>query len=111
MARIPARFHKIDGWRGYWIPGRAVAGASDTGMWPDSPAPTDAVKAEIRRFQRECLRPAGIKSRTSMGRSSNVCCGKRWALVDAKDFARAQAMAEVWLDTHKASTYYIHHAR
>ena len=104
------RYFKIDGWRGYWIPGNAIAGASDSGTWSDSPCPTDEVKAEIRRFQRECLRPAGIKSRQNTG-GSNAFCGKRWICVDPADFLKAQELAHEWLDAHKYDTQFLHDAR
>ena len=110
MTRIPRRFHKIDGWRGFWIPGTAVAGASDTGTWSDSPCPTPKVKAEIRRVQREVLRPAGIPSKTRFGTSSNVFCGKRWVCVSAADFPRAKALVDAWLEANKYGTYFIHNA-
>ncbi len=109
--KIPRRYHRIDGWRGFWIPGPAVAGASDTGTWSDSPCPSDKVKAEIRRFQRECLSPAGIKSRTIGGGSSNAFCGKRWVTVAAEDFAEAQPLAEAWMAKTSNSTDYIHSAK
>lgn len=110
MARIPRRYHRISGWRGYWIPGPAVAGASDTGTWSDSPCPTPLVQAEIRRFQRECLRPAGIKSRTRFGGSSNVFCGKRWVCVSAEDWLRAKDLADAWLQNNESTTRFIHNA-
>lgn len=110
MARIPSRYHKIDGWRGYRIPGPAVVGSSDTGTWSDSPCPTPMVRAEIRRFQRECLRPAGIKSRTRFGGSSNVFCGKRWVCVSPDDWPRAKALADAWLKEHHTDTRFIHSA-
>ena len=108
--RIPSRYHRIDGWRGYRIPGAAVAGASDTGSWSDSPCPTELVKAEIRRFQRECLKPAGIASRTRMGSSSNVFCGKRWVVVDPEHWQRAFELANEWLAANKYTTRFIHEA-
>jgi hypothetical protein len=108
--RIPARYHRIDGWRGYRIPGPAVAGSSDTGTWSDSPAPSDKVKAEIRRLQREVLRPAGIKSRQRFGTSSNVFCGKRWVCVAPEDFARAKPLVDAWLEEHRYDTRYVHGA-
>lgn len=110
MARTPARYHKIDGWRGFWIPGLAVAGASDTGTWGDSPCPTHKVKAEIRRLQRECLRPAGIKSRQRFGTSSNVFCGKRWVCVAPQDLQRATELVAAWLSEHRRDTDYLHNA-
>ena len=89
------RYHRIDGWRGYPIPALAVIGSSDTGEWDDSPAPSREVKAEIRRFQREVLRPLGIKSRQRIGVSSNVFCAKRWVCVPRGSF---QAAAQATLD-------------
>lgn len=108
--RIPRRYHRIDGWRGYWIPGTAIAGASDTGTYSDSPCPSHLVKAEIRRLQREVLRPAGIASRQRWGSSSNVFCGKRWLCVDAANFERAQALVGEWLEQHRFDTNFIHSA-
>jgi hypothetical protein len=110
MTRIPSRYHRMDGWRGYRIPGPAVAGASDTGTWSDSPCPTPDVKREIQRFQREALRPAGIASRTRMGGSSNVFCGKRWVVVDAADWPKAKELADAWIAEHKYDTRFIHSA-
>jgi len=110
MTRIPPRYHRIDAWRGYRIPGPAVAGASDTGTWSDSPCPTPDVKREIQRFQRECLRPAGIPSKTRMGHSSNVFCGKRWVTVDASDWPKAKELADAWLKENKHVTDFIHGA-
>lgn len=110
MLKIPNRYHRIDGWRGFWIPGTAIAGSSDTGSWPDSPCRTDVAKREIARLQRECLRPAGIKSRQRIGVSSNVFCAKRWLCVRADDFSRAKALADAWLAENKHNTQLIHNA-
>lgn len=108
--RARARYHRIDGWRGYWIPGRAIVGVSDTGTAPDSPAPSDKVRAELGRFRREALRPAGIRSRVRWGNSSNVFMGKRWLEVAPQDFERAAQIAVDWLDEHNRDTTYIHDA-
>lgn len=104
------RYHKIDGWRGYWIPANAIVGASDTGGWDDSPCPTTDVKAEIDRFRREVLRPAGIKSRTRIGYSTNVFCLKRWLTVAPEDFSRAADLSLRWIKEHRHDTDYIHDA-
>lgn len=106
---IPARYAR-SGYRGYRIPGRAIVGASDTGTWPDSPCPTPRVKAEIRRFQRECLAPLGIRSHTRLGATSNLFCGKRWLCVAAKDWLRAATLAQDWLAANKFSTDFVHDA-
>lgn len=104
------RYHRIDGWRGYSIPALAIVGASDTGGGSDSPCPTDDCKAELARFQRECLRPLGIGSRTRIGRSSNVFCIKRWLVVKRASFDTAARAAIDWLKKHQTDTRYIHHA-
>jgi len=107
---LKSRYHRINGWHGYSIPGPAVAGASDTGDWCDSPCPSDEVKAEIRRLQRECLRPAGINSRQRLGRSSNVFCGKRWVCVAEADFVHAKTLASEWLKVNDKNLRFLHSA-
>jgi hypothetical protein len=104
------RYHRIDGWRGFPIPSRAIAGASDTGMWEDSPAPSNKVKAELDRFRKEALRANGIQSRVRTGGSSNVFMGKRWVIVSEQDFARAAQLTVDWLADHYDDTDYIHEA-
>lgn len=106
-----ARYHRIDGWRGYPIPRLAVVGASDTGRAADSPAPSDDSAAELHRFAREALTPAGIRWRTTSTPSSNLFMVKLWITVrDAEDFPRAAALADDWLRENKAGTHYIHDA-
>lgn len=107
---MKTRYHRLDGWRGYRIPGLAIAGASDTGMASDSPAPSDKVKAEIRQLQRECLRPAGIHSRQRWGESSNVFCGKRWVCVAASDWPKAAPLVQQWLKDNDRGLRYLHDA-
>ena len=85
------RFHKgNDGWgRGsYAIPEYAIVGSSDTGTYPDSPAPSDRVREELEDF-RKVLRANRIRSRISATRSGNVFMAKRWVVVHGRDFPRA----------------------
>lgn len=110
ISRRKSRYHRIDGWRGYRIPAGAVIGASDTGNWDDSPAPTEKVLKEIGRFRMEVLRPAGITSRMRFSQSSNVFMVKRWLVVSASDFDRAAQLATDWLEKHRDDTDYIHGA-
>ena len=104
------RYHKIDGWRGYPVPALAIVGASDTGGWDDSPCPSKEVKAELRRFQREVLKPRGIASRTRIGHSSNVFCVKRWIVVSKEDFDKSAKLAVQWLHAFRNNTHFIHDA-
>lgn len=99
------RYHRIDGWRGYPIPQYAVAGASDCGTLPDSPAPSDKVKAELNKVARDALRANGIRYRTRYGRTTNVFCTKRWLIVHSRDFARASAAILAYLRAHDELVY------
>lgn len=112
MSAVPARrrYHRIDGWRGYSIPRLAIVGASDTGTWDDSPCPTPAVKAELARFRRDALRPAGIRSRQVTGSTANVFCGKRWLIVAPQDYPRAAQLAVDWLAANNDRLHYLHDA-
>jgi len=104
-----SRYHRLDGWRGYSIPDRAVAGSSDTGMWSDSPAPSDKVLAELAKLRAE-LKAAGIKSRVSHTLSSNAFMIKRWVVVPRADFDRALKLAQEYLEAHRSETRYVHDA-
>ena len=104
------RYNKIDGWRGFWVPALAVAGSSDTGTYSDSPCPTPEVKAEINRIRKEVLLPAGIKSRSRFGNSSNLFCAKRWLVVAREDFEKAAILVNNWLYENRLTTSYVHNA-
>ena len=105
-----ARYHRIDGWRGYPIPRFAVLGANDTGMAYDSPCPSDSVKAEIPRFRNEALKPLKIRSRVVWGETSNVFCGIRWVVVNSTDFAKAAQATVDWNDATREQTKYVYTA-
>lgn len=103
------KYHRIDGWRGYPIPARAVLGASDTGTEPDSPCPTPLVLAEIEGF-RKVLRAMHITSRLRVGPSSNVFMVKRWVVVSPADEGQAKSLAAAYLEATKNETRFIHDA-
>lgn len=107
--RIKPRYHKIDGWRGYWMPGNAIVGCSDTGNWADSPCRTADGKVEMALFRKRVLRPAGIKSHCRYGTSSNVFCAKRWLLVDPKDFAEAVRLTRIHMESQDWREYRLLH--
>lgn len=104
------RYHRIDGWRGYYIPALAIVGASDTGLSYDSPCPTNEVREEIKRFRKEVLSPLGIKTHISRGATSNAFCGKRWLVVPEASFVIAAEAAIKWTNEHERDTHYIHTA-
>jgi hypothetical protein len=98
---------RTDAWRGYEMPLYAVAGASDTGMWEDSPSPSDKVDAELQAL-RSALSEQGIKTRISSTQSSNVFMAKRWIVVDnPDDYERAEEITKEFLK----SANYLHDAK
>jgi hypothetical protein len=96
-------------YRGYSQPPYAVLGSSDTGMWSDSPCPSDKVKAELSGF-RAFLRSKGIGSTIKTARSSNLFMFKRWVVVPKEDFAKAKKLADQYLKEKEKETSYIHEA-
>jgi hypothetical protein len=80
-----------DGWRGYSQPIYAVAGASDTGMASDSPAPSTTSKKELNSFA-SYLKKNNITSKKIISRSSNVFMAKRWIVVAPADYAKSKKL-------------------
>jgi len=96
-----------DGWRGYERPVYAIAGSSDTGMWSDSPCPSDRVKAELTDLKKH-LRSKGIHYREIITKSSNVFMIKHWLISSVEQFEEAVKVAEAWLKDNHAVTNHIH---
>lgn len=90
---------KTDAWRGYEMPLYAVAGASDTGMWEDSPNPSDKVDAELQALK-STLSEQGIKTKIATTESSNAFMAKRWLVVEnPDDYERAEEITAEFLKT------------
>ena len=79
-------------------------------MWPDSPAPSDKVAEELRRFAREVLRPAKCPYRTRFTRSGNIFMVKRWITVPSDRWGALVPKAIEWMKTNDAATRYVHDA-
>lgn len=108
-APILDRYSKIDGWRGYRIPGLAIAGASDTGTWSDSPCPSGLVELEVSAFRLAASR-AGFATRVRVGETSNVFCAKVWVTVHPAQWRRAASWALEYLREHDRGINYLHDA-
>jgi len=65
------KYVKTDAWRGYEEPVYAVAGVNDTGMWSDSPSPSNVTGGELKDFQKE-LKQMGVPTKVVTGKTSNV---------------------------------------
>ena len=110
---VRIRRHKgVDGWGrdSYNIPPTALVGASDTGLWIDSPAPSDRVGEELLRFCREVLKPAKCRYRIKAARSGNIFMVKRWITVPAARWASLIPATLEWLENNHANTVFIHDA-
>ena len=98
-------WNKTDAWRGYDRPYYAVAGSSDTGMWSDSPAPSDVVLDELNALK-SFLKSKGINAKLSHTESTNVFMIKRWLIVDGPKFEEAKRLVKEYLKNN--TTNYIH---
>lgn len=105
------RWVATDGWRGYEEPIYWVAGANDTGMYSDSPCPSDVAQKELG-YIKSALRQAGIRFKSTTARSSNVFMIKHYIVVAPADFDKAKAIAlEHYNGALKADTdlLYVNH--
>lgn len=102
-----AKWIKTDAWRGYYQAPYAVLGASDTGLWSDSPCPSDKVVAELTEFQK-VLRDKGIQSEIKTTSSSNAFMGKRWVVVPSWEHKKALKIAKDYMKKNDDSTQYVH---
>ena len=73
-----------DGWRGYEEPFAAICGANDTGMWSDSPCPSNVREKELKEAA-ALLKANGIRSRVITTSSSNVFCAHVYLVAKVKD--------------------------
>ena len=105
------RYQSDDGWgRGSFdIPALAVVGSSDTGMWSDSPAPSNEVTKELNQVKqmlaREGLHPMDLNPT----QSGNVFMGKRWVGVPETEWDTGMKKVKKFLKKKKDLSY-IHDA-
>lgn len=90
---VKKKWVATDGWRGYERPIYAIAGASDTGMWEDSPAPSNKVNDELKSLK-SFLTQKGIKSKIVTTKSSNNFMVKRWIVVPSEQMDEAKKVYE-----------------
>jgi hypothetical protein len=91
------RWVASDGWRGYNEPIYAVCGANDTGMWSDSPCPSDVCERELNGAI-EVLKSLKIPTKVITCESSNVFCVHRYVIVPPKYFEEAKLIVREYID-------------
>ena len=109
MAKRKGKWIGNDGWRGYEQPAGAIAGASDTGTWEDSPCPSYDVTREMDMIKKE-LAQAGVPTTQKVTTSSNVFMAKRWLIASPEKEAFGKQLAKKLIKKHEAETKYIHEA-
>lgn len=94
------------GWRGYEVPVNSIAGANDTGSYPDSPCPSRVCKKEIGDVK-NILRKAGIRHKTTFCQSSNVFCISRHICVAPEDRDKAIELTREYIDNNETDLIWI----
>lgn len=87
------RWVKTDGWRGYYEPLYAVAGANDTGNWNDSPCPSDIATKDLNMVKR-ILSVNDIPHREIPCETSNVFCVHRYIIVPPFFYSKALSLVD-----------------
>jgi hypothetical protein len=99
-------YKATDGWRGYTEPLYAVVGANDTGMYSDSPCPSNVREAELKAIK-EHLQKEGIKTKQIVTESSNVFCVHVYLIAKVKDVERARNIVEAYLENNETRLSYL----
>jgi len=99
------RWVKIDGWRGYNEPIYAVCGANDTGMWSDSPCPSNVCERELTDAVR-VIKNKGIPTKIVTTETSNVFCVHRYVIVPPKYVDVAREMIREHINNSETNLIY-----
>ena len=91
-------YERYDGWRGASVPAFAIFSSSDTGIWADSPCPSDVVDMELAKA-RAILTAEGIRTYIAHSVTTNVFCMKRHVIVRACDYDKAVEVANEKFNT------------
>lgn len=94
-----------DGWRGRGEPVYAVCGANDTGMWSDSPCPSDVCEKELKQVT-DILKKRTIPTKIITCETSNVFCVSRYVIVPPKYIDTARSVASEYIDNNYSRLLY-----
>ena len=89
-----------DAWRGHEEPVFAIAGVNDTGMWSDSPSPSNVTGNELKKFQKE-LAGLGVPTRVATGKTSNVFAVNNFLITPKSIFPTAKSKVKKILQRNK----------
>jgi hypothetical protein len=97
---LKKKWVKTDAWRGYEEPVYAIAGVNDTGMWSDSPSPSNKTNAELQKFRAK-LNELGIPTRKVTGQTSNVFAGNQFLIAPKELYPTAKQKVKELLKNKK----------
>ena len=97
---------QTDGWRGYSQPTYAVCGANDTGMWGDSPCPSNVCESELNGAK-NALKRDKIPSKVMTTETSNVFCAKRYLIVPPKYIEKAKEILNNYINEVETRLLYV----
>jgi hypothetical protein len=97
---------RLDGWRNYDFPVYAVVGANDTGLWSDSPCPSDVNARELEAIQSK-LKKAKIPTKFMTLESSNVFMVRRFIIVPPYYVDNAREIVSQYLNDNHTRLLYI----
>lgn len=88
----------LDGYRGYEQPMYAVCGANDTGMWSDSPCPSNVAEQELKAVQ-GMLKEAKIPHKLETCETSNVFCVHHYLIVPPKFVDKGRSIVDKYIES------------
>ena len=91
------KYVRIDGWRGYEQPVYAVCGANDTGMFDDSPCPSNVAKKELEDAK-NVLKRNKIPTKLMTTETSNVFCVHHYLIVPPSYHSQAKELVSKHID-------------
>lgn len=103
---ITNAYKHTDGWRGYEEPIYAIVGANDTGMYSDSPCPSNIRESELNAIKTE-LSAKGIKTKQVVCQSSNVFCVHVYLVPQVKNVEKGREIVKQYLETNETRLAYL----
>ena len=94
------------GHRGYEQPIYAVCGANDTGMWDDSPCPSNVSKKELEDVK-ALLKRNKIPTKLMTTETSNVFCVHHYLITPPYYIDNARELVEEYLNNNETRLLYV----
>ncbi len=103
---MSSTYTPTDGWRGYEEPEFACVGANDTGMYSDSPCPSNIREQELKDIS-DMLAKNGIKTKQTVCQTSNVFCVHVYLVPQLKNVDKARELVKQYLNENETRLAYV----